>query len=114
MEEFFRDFFIGAAGSGAFELLKLYQLRGKLDARTYHSLLRKGWYWTIVIGFLAASGFIAWAYNSGKPVTPWELVITGVAARSLAREGSAALVASKAPTLGAAPVEGATLRDALL
>lgn len=96
---------IGAAGAGALELLKLYELRGKMNLVKYQKQMRSPVFWAIVVGMLLASGFIAWAFHEGATdVSAWSVVITGVAARSVIHGALAARAANGAVTMGEKPV----------
>jgi hypothetical protein len=102
LNEFLWYTFIGSAGAGAVELLKVYELRGKLDQKRYRSLLKSGTFWLAVMGMLSASGFLAWAFyaQSTPPPTPWQLIMASVAARSFMRTSIEANVANARQTLG--------------
>jgi hypothetical protein len=97
------EFFVyGAAGAASLELLKVYDYRDKFDPGKYYKLLKSGLYWGIVIGMLLASGFIAWAANAEKAgVAIWQVVVTGIAARSIVRELGTVKEATSPTTLGA-------------
>jgi len=82
--QFLAEYFVlGTLGAAAAELLKLYELRGKWDEPKLEAALRSPIFWAIVIGMLAASGFIAWAVNAKTALAPWQVVLSGIGARTL-------------------------------
>lgn len=106
--KFLHFFLLGMAGAASLELLKLYEYRWKLSEKKYQALMRSFSFWAVVAGMLCASGFIAWAFHAeATNVSPWTVVITGIAARSITREITAAGVATSGTKLGDKP----TLRD---
>jgi hypothetical protein len=102
MRDFIQYFAVGATGAGAFELLKAYELRGKLDDEVFQRLFRSRVFWLVIAGMLLASGFLTWAFYAESDVkpTPWELVIAGIACRSLIRSAVEARVANAPNKLG--------------
>ena len=97
-----QSFLLGSGGAAASELLKLYELRGKLSTKRYRAMLRSPLWWFVVAGMLMASGFIAWAINAGQPsATPLQIVMTGIAARSIVRGVAESKTANAAQRLGA-------------
>ncbi len=111
-------FLVGAAGAGAFEVLKYWDLRDKLTPGKFDKLLRSKVFWIPVAGMLSASGFVSWAYFDGRPAAlTWDYLMAGVAARTLLREGSTRLVHSgpqgAGGHLGAADADDLRLRDVL-
>lgn len=93
-------FFLGAAGAACAEMLKLYELRGKLSSKKYQSALRSPLFWIVTLGMLVASGFIAWAVNSLTQLAPWQIVLSGIGARSLIRAPLEARTANPPARLG--------------
>lgn len=108
-----QELLIGAAGAAAFEALKLWELQGKLEARKFRRLMWSFVFWGPFLMMVLASGFFAWAYWAGKTATPWDLVIAGIAARSLIRESIATAFAHAKPeeTLGQPTESDVSLRD---
>lgn len=93
----------GAAGAASLELLKLYDYKEKLSARKYRGLLRSWLFWLTVLGMIFASGFIAWAMNAERPdASIWQVVVTGIAARTIVREIATAKEAASPTKLGGA------------
>lgn len=77
-------FLVGALGALAFELLRMYELYGKLNTRKFRALFGSFLYWVTFAGMVAASGFVAWAiYVDGGEPTHWQLILSGIGARSL-------------------------------
>lgn len=100
--QFFWDyFFLGAIGAACAEMLKIYELRGKLSSKKYQSALRSPLFWSVTFGMLFASGFIAWAVNSLTQLAPWQIVLSGIGARSLVRAPLEARTANPPARLGA-------------
>lgn len=98
---FFEYFVLGASGAAAAELLKLYELRSKWDEPKYSAAIRSPIFWLIVLGMLAASGFIAWAMNATTDLAPWQVVLSGIGARTLIRSPVQASVSRQKMKLGA-------------
>ena len=92
---------LGAAGALSLELLKLYEIRGKLAQKRFQALLRSPMWWAVFAGMVLASGFLAWVMHvDGPPANVGSVVVSGMAARSLARGLVAARVANTGVTLG--------------
>lgn len=105
-------FLLGLLGAASFELLKLWEYRGKLTKRKFNSLTRSAFFWSIVGGMLLASGFLAWAMNvENEGATIWSIVISGIACRSVIRELTSAKVATSDAHLGALETDAIELRD---
>jgi hypothetical protein len=101
LAEFAYRFLIGAAGAGAFEALKLWELRAKLPESRFRALFRSYSMWVPLILMLAASGFLCWALYEGEPnVRAWKLVTAGITTRTLLRELSSVASANKKVKLG--------------
>ncbi len=114
MPEFVEYAAVGCAGAASLELIKAYELRGKLHLATYRRLIRSPLFWLAKAGMIFASGFITWAYYAGGELrpTPWQLAIAGAACRSLVRGAIEARVANERTTLGEQNAERVDLRDA--
>ncbi|KAA3658015.1 MAG: hypothetical protein DWQ04_26395 [Chloroflexi bacterium] len=94
-------FILGFGGAAALELLKLYDYRGKLTKKKYNKLMKSFSFWVVVLGMLVASGFIAWAFHAGsQDLRIWNVVMTGMAARSIVREAVSAQVVNASTKLG--------------
>lgn len=93
-------FALGFAGASAAELLKVYELRGKLATAKYRATLRSPLFWLVLLGMLASSGFIAWAVNATTQLAPWQVVLSGIGARSLIRAPIQAQTANRRTHLG--------------
>lgn len=85
--EFVDYFWVGAASAVAMELLKLYELRGKLHLKKFALLRRSPLFWAVVSGMAAASGFFAWVLNANatRP-TVLQVALSGIAAQSILRK----------------------------
>ncbi len=94
------QFSVGAAGAFAGEILKLWEYHGKLSSEKYRNLAASPLFWGVFLGMIGASGFIAWAVNSGQEVTPIQLVMTGIGARGIVRGAAEAKVANSPTMLG--------------
>lgn len=93
--------FYGICGAASLEMLKAYEYRAKLNLKKFQKLIRSPLFWSVVAGMLLASGFIAWAANVDRTeVRIWEVVATGIAARSIIRDVFASKEASKPTKLG--------------
>ena len=102
-------FLLGLIGAGCFELLKLWEYRGKLTAREFNKLRRSSMFWLTVLGMLVASGFFAWAFNAeSDEATIQSVVISGIASRSIIRELIAAKVSNSDVKLG--PEDGVDIK----
>ena len=105
----------GACGAASLELLKLYEYRAKLRADRFRRVCKSPMFWSIVTGMLAASGFVSWAMHAeSSDVRIWNIVVTGIAARTIVRELTATKVAAKTLKLGADDTEAPTLREIFL
>jgi hypothetical protein len=94
-------FGIGALGALAAELLKAYELRGKLTSAKYRRLAKSPLYWAVFAGMILSSGFIAWAVNSPVPhPEPLNVILTGIGARGLIQGASSGAVANAGAKLG--------------
>lgn len=93
-------FVLGFVGAAAAELLKVYELRGKLSSAKYRAALQSPLFWLVVCGMLSASGFIAWAVNATTQLAPWQVVLSGIGARSLIRAPIQAGSANRRTKLG--------------
>lgn len=103
---------LGMAGAAAFELLKLYDMRGRISESKFNKIIRSPMFWSIVAGMLAASGFIAWTINDGNPnASAWQVVISGIAARSFIRETVGATVVNRPLKIGTDTNSSFHLRD---
>jgi hypothetical protein len=102
----------GALGAASLELFKLYEYRGKLHLKKFQKLVRSPLFWLVVFGMLCAAGFIAWAMNMNRDgVSVWEVVVTGIAARSIVRELLAAKEAQSPIKLGEDSTDKVTVKD---
>lgn len=101
--QYFTEYFIlGFAGAASAEALKVYELRGKLSTATYQAALRSPLFWAVIFAMLCASGFIAWAVNAYTELAPWQVVLSGIGARSLIRTPAQAKSANRGAHLGGA------------
>lgn len=97
----FQFVLLGSLGATSVELLKLYENRGKLPQKKYQALARSQLFWLVTMGMLLSSGFIAWAVHADREgVRIWDIVITGIAARSVVRGAVASKVANSRTNLG--------------
>lgn len=110
-QNFIAYFLLGACGALASELLKLYELRGRLSTVKYVKLAHSPLFWVVSTGMILSSGFIAWAVNSGVPnATPLQVVLAGIGARGLVRGIGETGTANAPDNLGEDRI---TLRDIL-
>jgi hypothetical protein len=93
-------FLIGAGGAAAYELLRLYVLMGKLPKRKFMAMIRSPLYVSVTFGLVVASGFIAWGINANADPTPWQLIMSGIGARSLVSKPAEIHFAKGGATLG--------------
>lgn len=77
---------LGMAGAISMELMKAYQLRGKLSLKKYQKMLKSYLFWIVTIGMIIVSGFFAWVINvSSINPTILQIVISGIGANSIIR-----------------------------
>jgi hypothetical protein len=94
-------FLIGATGAIAFEFLKLYERMEKLEADRFQLMVTSRLYWVIVGLMAIASGFVAWGINAtAQDATIWQVIISGIGARSLVSKPIEIHVARKNTDLG--------------
>jgi hypothetical protein len=110
-EHFLEYFLLGSAGAACAEVLKVYELRGKLSLKKYQNALRSPLFWAVTIGMLIASGFIAWAANSLTQLSPLQVVLSGIGARALIRAPAEAHIANPKASLGSANEDEFLLKD---
>ena len=80
-------FWVGAASAVAMELLKLYELRGKLHLRKFTRLRKAPLFWAVAIGMALASGFFAWVLNANSAdPSVLQVALSGIAAQSIIRK----------------------------
>lgn len=92
---FIEMFLLGSAGAFSLEIIKAYELRGKLHHKRYRDLLRSPFFWVVAALFILVSGFVAWAFNEGNPsASPAHLVASGMGASALAKKISEAAASS--------------------
>ena len=106
-------FVLGLAGAASLELLRLYRKRDELrkEAGKFEDLLRSPLNWLIVAGMLVASGFVAWALNTDAgTATTWQVVLSGMAARAIARDTSAIGLGPEKVPLGSSEGSKITLQ----
>jgi hypothetical protein len=109
---FLHHFILGAGGAAAFEALKLWDLHGKLGEERFLRLLRSFSLWIPLVLMLAASGFLTWAFYDGDAkAKTWNLVVTGIAIRTLVREVASAGFANSKRMLGGAKPGEPSVRD---
>jgi hypothetical protein len=92
-------FALGAAGSLAGEIFKLWAYKGKLTNKKFHQLGSSLLFWGVLVAMVMASGFVAWVVNSGVPATKLQVVLTGIGARGILR-GVAEAGAAQGVSLG--------------
>lgn len=98
---FIEMFFLGALGASSIEVFKLYELKGKLHYKKYQLLYKSLLFWCIVVLFISASGFLAWAMNENNPnATVWQVVISGMAMSSLAKKITEAFISQRKLHMG--------------
>lgn len=79
-------FLFGCLGTVSVELLKLYELRGKLLLKKYAKLLKNSGYWLITGGFCIVCSLlvVAFYYGSDDPEA-FQVVLTGMGMSSIIR-----------------------------
>jgi hypothetical protein len=108
----FLDYFwVGSASAVAMELLKLYELRGKLHSKKFSRLRRSPLFWIAVVGMAASSGFLAWAINANaSDPTVLQVALSGIGAQSIVRK----LIEARNANSGDINLGESDLRDAFL
>ncbi len=101
---------LGFCGAMAVEILKLYEMMGNIEASKFKAILLSRIYWLMTFLMAIASGFIAWGINSNvESATIWQVIISGVGARTLVTKPIELKVAHSNTELGS---EGKiTLKD---
>ena len=97
---FMQSMLIAGGGVLAYELVRLYELMGKLPAARFKKLIAAPFYWPITVGLIVGSAFISWAINANTQPTAWQLIVAAIGARSLIVKPVEVHVASAQPTLG--------------
>ena len=106
---FLEMFLLGSGGAFALEIIRAYELRGKLHHKKYRALMRSPLFWVVALLFVVASGFLAWAFNeSNASAGAWQLVVTGMGASALAKKFAEAAASNARVDAGDADVD---LRD---
>lgn len=102
MSELYFPFLLAAFGSILQEICYWYNLRAKLDTRTYSKLVRSRTYWLLV--FLMAlgsgAGVVIWFYEALSALSPKDFVLLGAAFPAVFRLGVAAATQKQETTLG--------------
>src|SRR5687768_597441 len=77
-------FGLGAAGALSFEILRAYEMYGKVRTNRFKVIYYSPLFWVVTSGMILVSGFLALAINSGiTEASMWQVVISGIGARSL-------------------------------
>ena len=94
-------FLFGALGSMATEMLKLYELRGKLLEAEHSRLLQHPGYWTITLGFVLVSGLlvIGFFYET-RDTAALKVIVVGMGMSSLIRKAIETFKATKSLEFG--------------
>src|SRR4051812_45335770 len=90
---------VAAGGTFAYELVRLYELMGKLPAARFKRLLTAPFYWPVTIGLVLGSAFMSWAINANGHPTAWQLVVAAIGARSLVVKPIEVSIAARGTTL---------------
>lgn len=109
VEGFMYSWLLGAFGALAVEVLKAYELRGKLHLKKYRAMLRMPLFWLTTIGFIAVSGVLSWAINDATSSAPMHLIITGAGAAAIIRKATEAGAANTKITGGSSEFRAADL-----
>lgn len=110
---FIELFSLGLFGSFLIELLKVYELRGKLHYKKYQKIYKSVIFWAISITFLAASGMLTWIIYEGKDdIEAWQVVFTGMGISSIIKKISESFASQN--SLDAGDDEDITVRDIFL
>jgi len=105
-------FLLGALGAAAMELIKLYERYETMKLGRFKAMVRSGLFWGVEAGLVLGSGFLAWAMHAqAEKLVFWQVVMTGIAARTIARESLTIQQAGAETKLGG---ETVTLRDIFL
>ncbi|KAI9134029.1 hypothetical protein [Acaryochloris sp. CCMEE 5410] len=98
---FIERFWLGFVGAIVFEIIKLYEMMGKLESKKFRSIMTSKIYWIMIIMMAAASGFIAWGINDGYDnVSTWQVIMSGIGARTLVTKPIELNIAHKNTELG--------------
>lgn len=93
---------LGFCGALCGEIVKLYELRGKLHLKKFNQLFKFPLYWVITIAMCFASAFFAWAFNVDQ-VDPdakiIKVVTSGLAANLIIKKLLESLNAKKSTEL---------------
>lgn len=94
-------FLLGIGGALSVEILKLYEMMGKIDSDRFKAILSSRIYWLMLLLMACASGFIAWGINAGaESATVWQVIISGIGARTIVSKPVELNVAHKNTELG--------------
>lgn len=86
-EQFLNLFFLGSMGALSIEILKAYELKGKLHHKKYKVLFKSLLFWILGLIFLLVAGFLTWAMHENNPnVTIWQAVFTGMGISALTKK----------------------------
>lgn len=94
------SFLLGACGGFSLEIVKLYHRYGQDKIEDFNNYVKSWAYVILAISLIFISGFIAAVINSQGSASQFQVVITGIAARSIIREAASAGIANKGPSLG--------------
>lgn len=94
-------FLLGFGGAIAVEIMKLYEMMGNTEAQKFKKIISSLIYWIMMLLMAVASGFIAWGINDGvETATVWQVIISGVGARTLVTKPIELNIAHKNTELG--------------
>jgi len=94
-----RIFFLGCLGSLILEIVRVYELYGKLEVGIFKQTV--GWwgYWLLCFGIIAVGGVAAWLADPTGAHGARFAIVSGLAGRSIVR-GFAAAGAARPTNLG--------------
>lgn len=105
---------LGGFGALSVEVVKVYELKGKLHYKKYQKIYKSLIFWIVVISFFSVSGFLAWIMNENNPnVTAWQLVFTGMGSSALIKKFSEGYYSKKELDAGKDIEEELKLKDLL-
>ena len=101
LTEFIKYGLLGFGGALSVEIFRLYEMMGKQEAEKFKMIIRSGIYWLMTFSMAVACGFVAWAINTGvDSASVWQVVISGVGARTLMAKPFELGAAHSEPKLG--------------
>lgn len=92
---------LGATGALAMEIMRAWELRGKLAEERFKRIAASPVFWAVFVGMVLVSGLVTWAvFPDGASAAPLQLMLTGIGARGLLHGGAASSAANQGVTMG--------------